>query len=211
MGATALRSPASTPASAPVFYTKEFIETYGSDKDALASPQVPTQAAESEQTPPVSEADVKERERLRILAELRADELSAAEAAAQRIGSWAYELQKRTVPCLVEQQEVERCYAAPPGGDQLRCGPAVDAYVRCAKAWGLVVLLSQQGAMLSAQDIGVSDMRYHFLFCRLCASSMLNQASSADKKAKWIKMMLVLIHIHAQMHHHAPFDFMLNC
>ena len=141
MGATALRSPASTPASAPVFYTKEFIETYGSDKDALASPQVPTQAAESEQTPPVSEADVKElkeRERLRILAELRADELSAAEAAAQRIGSWAYELQKRTVPCLAEQQEVERCYAAPPGGDQLRCGPAVDAYVRCAKAWGLL-------------------------------------------------------------------------
>ena len=130
MGTAALRSPASTPASAPVFYTKEFIETYGSDKDALASP--PTQA--EEQTPPVSEADAKERERLRILAELRADELSAAEAAAQRIGSWAYELQKRSVPCLAEQQEVERCYAAPPGGDQLRCGPAVDAYVRCAKA-----------------------------------------------------------------------------
>eukprot|EP00913_Durusdinium_trenchii_P020104 g18892.t1 len=50
-------------------------------------------------------------------------------AAAQRIGSWAQELQKRTVPCLAEQQEVERCYAAPPGGDQLRCGPVVDAYV----------------------------------------------------------------------------------
>ncbi|CAK9050800.1 Hypothetical protein SCF082_LOCUS27964 [Durusdinium trenchii] len=42
---------------------------------------------------------------------------------------WAQELQKRTVPCLAEQQEVERCYAAPPGGDQLRCGPVVDAYV----------------------------------------------------------------------------------
>lgn len=25
--------------------------------------------------------------------------------------------------------QVERCYAAPPDGDQLRCGPSVDAYV----------------------------------------------------------------------------------
>lgn len=132
MGAVALRSPASAPAPAPVFYTKEFIETYGGEKDKIASPQA-TPATELER-PSVSEADLKERERLRILAELRAEELGAAEAAAQRIGSWAHELQKRSVPCLAEQQEVERCYAAPPGGDQLRCGPAVDAYVRCAKA-----------------------------------------------------------------------------
>ncbi|CAJ1402850.1 unnamed protein product [Effrenium voratum] len=55
-------------------------------------------------------------------------------AAAQRIGSWASELQKRSVPCLPEQQEVERCYSSPPSGDLLRCGAVVEAYVRCAKA-----------------------------------------------------------------------------
>ena len=32
----------------------------------------------------------------------------------------------------VKTLEVERCYASPPGGDQLRCGPAVDAYVLAA-------------------------------------------------------------------------------
>ena len=30
---------------------------------------------------------------------------------------------------LSSWSQVERCYAAPPGGDQLRCGPVVDAYV----------------------------------------------------------------------------------
>merc|ERR1719387_1593740 len=63
-------------------------------------------------------------------------ELTAAEAAAKRIGSWAEQAQARTVPCAAEQAskaEVERCYVSPPGGDQLRCGPSVDAFVRCAK------------------------------------------------------------------------------
>eukprot|EP00438_Fugacium_kawagutii_P005934 Skav229284 [mRNA] locus=scaffold952:410042:419223:- [translate_table: standard] len=66
MGAVALRSPASAPGPAPVFYTKDFLETYG-DKDPIASPQA-NPAAELEQRT-VSEADLKERERLRILAE----------------------------------------------------------------------------------------------------------------------------------------------
>ena len=31
--------------------------------------------------------------------------------------------------CADQAVEVERCYAAPPGGDQLKCSKVVDAYV----------------------------------------------------------------------------------
>eukprot|EP00913_Durusdinium_trenchii_P012703 g11929.t1 len=59
MGAVALRSPESTPAPAPVFYTKEFIESYSAEaaetsaaQDRLAAAVVPEQT--------VGEADLKE-------------------------------------------------------------------------------------------------------------------------------------------------------
>eukprot|EP00811_Abedinium_folium_P017013 NODE_25941_length_570_cov_2.139955.p4 GENE.NODE_25941_length_570_cov_2.139955~~NODE_25941_length_570_cov_2.139955.p4 ORF type:complete len:51 (+),score=10.78 NODE_25941_length_570_cov_2.139955:299-451(+) len=40
----------------------------------------------------------------------------------------------REVPCQEQQLAVERCYTSPPGGDQLMCAPAVEAYSRCARA-----------------------------------------------------------------------------
>mmetsp|Transcript_42910 Transcript_42910/g.100198 ORF Transcript_42910/g.100198 Transcript_42910/m.100198 type:complete len:131 (-) Transcript_42910:67-459(-) len=130
MGNLSLRSPTSMPAPAPIFYNKEFLETYGSE----APPQKPAEVPEVPAPVAESPHEMKERERLRVLAEIRNDELSGAEATAERIGRWAEALSKRSVPCLAEQQEVERCYAAPPGGDQLKCSKVVDAYVRCAKA-----------------------------------------------------------------------------
>mmetsp|Transcript_70990 Transcript_70990/g.140976 ORF Transcript_70990/g.140976 Transcript_70990/m.140976 type:complete len:135 (+) Transcript_70990:61-465(+) len=120
------------PAAVPVFYTTEFLNEYGSAN--LPVPNEPA-APPVDQPPPTPTCvhDLKAAERDRILAELRDEELCTAEVTAQRIGSWAAKVQARPVPCLTEQLEVERCYASPPGGDQLRCGPVVEAYVQCAK------------------------------------------------------------------------------
>mmetsp|Transcript_78147 Transcript_78147/g.176629 ORF Transcript_78147/g.176629 Transcript_78147/m.176629 type:complete len:139 (-) Transcript_78147:117-533(-) len=137
MGTAPFRSPrpAQQPA-VPVFYSDSYFREYGNADPAASAAAQESVAVEPPPPPPpqpVSVDELKATERNRILAELREQELSTAEAAAQRIGRWAVELQSRTVPCLGEQAEVERCYAAPPGGDQLRCAPAVDAFVRCAK------------------------------------------------------------------------------
>eukprot|EP00930_Biecheleria_cincta_P030461 TRINITY_DN21102_c1_g1_i1.p1 TRINITY_DN21102_c1_g1~~TRINITY_DN21102_c1_g1_i1.p1 ORF type:complete len:133 (-),score=25.41 TRINITY_DN21102_c1_g1_i1:231-629(-) len=131
MGGVSFRAVSPAPGPAPIFYTEEFIRAHVTQP---AVPEVPVPPVPEPQSSPspVSHDELKAAERMRILAELRAEELSAAEAAAQRIGSWAKTLQSRTVPCLPEQAEVERCYASPPGGDQLRCGPAVDAFVKCS-------------------------------------------------------------------------------
>merc|ERR1719433_613279 len=136
----AFRSPRPEPApAAPIFYTKEFLSEYGTAGPMAPDPPQQVQASPPPAPPPPEPPapapahELKGMERNRILAELREEELSAAEAATQRIGHWAAELQSRTVPCLAEQAEVERCYASPPGGDQLRCAQVVDAFVRCAK------------------------------------------------------------------------------
>mmetsp|Transcript_22961 Transcript_22961/g.41076 ORF Transcript_22961/g.41076 Transcript_22961/m.41076 type:complete len:133 (+) Transcript_22961:83-481(+) len=131
MGAVSFRASRPAAAQAPIFYTEEFFQQYASNGPVVRA--VTGAAAESAPQLSLSDQELKASERLRILAELREQELGAAEAAAQRIGSWASELQRRSVPCLAEQAEVERCYGSPPGGDQLRCGPVVDAFVRCAK------------------------------------------------------------------------------
>mmetsp|Transcript_70331 Transcript_70331/g.199434 ORF Transcript_70331/g.199434 Transcript_70331/m.199434 type:complete len:131 (+) Transcript_70331:71-463(+) len=129
MGTAATRSP---PPPVPIFYTDTFFREYGA-----ASPPPPPPVAEPAEPPaPVASAsmdELKQQERNRVLAELREQELGAAEAAAARLGRWAADLQRRQVPCLREQAQVEQCYAAPPGGDQLRCASVVDDYVRCAK------------------------------------------------------------------------------
>eukprot|EP00747_Dinoflagellata_sp_TGD_P165548 gnl/TRDRNA2_/TRDRNA2_186952_c0_seq1.p1 gnl/TRDRNA2_/TRDRNA2_186952_c0~~gnl/TRDRNA2_/TRDRNA2_186952_c0_seq1.p1 ORF type:complete len:152 (+),score=34.56 gnl/TRDRNA2_/TRDRNA2_186952_c0_seq1:58-456(+) len=131
MGVVASSSPPRAPPPVPIFYKEEFFREYSSTppsaKPAAAEPPVAAAA------PSVDLEQLKGRERAQIRSELREEELSAAEAAAKRLGSWAAELRGRPVPCLAEQSEVERCYASPPGGDQLRCGPVVDAFVRCAK------------------------------------------------------------------------------
>mmetsp|Transcript_28737 Transcript_28737/g.72162 ORF Transcript_28737/g.72162 Transcript_28737/m.72162 type:complete len:140 (-) Transcript_28737:238-657(-) len=128
--------PQPTPPTPVIFYKEDFFKEYGS-----ASPAAPPTASAAPAAPSPSDispdaaasASMKASERARILAEIREEELHAAEAAAKRIGAWATALQARTVPCSAEQVEVERCYAAHPGNDQLRCGPAVDAFVQCAK------------------------------------------------------------------------------
>merc|ERR1739842_224041 len=103
------------PSTVPVFYTTEFLNEYGSSNLAPNEPDTPPPP------PPAATSvhDLKATERDRILAEFRNEELCSAEVTAQRIGSWAAKVQARPVPCLTEQLEVERCYAAPPDGDQL--------------------------------------------------------------------------------------------
>eukprot|EP00929_Paragymnodinium_shiwhaense_P082484 TRINITY_DN43478_c0_g1_i1.p2 TRINITY_DN43478_c0_g1~~TRINITY_DN43478_c0_g1_i1.p2 ORF type:complete len:130 (+),score=43.55 TRINITY_DN43478_c0_g1_i1:129-518(+) len=114
---------------APIFYTEEFLQKY-----AASDPQRASTGAES---PGACGGDMssslKAVERQRLLAEIREEELASAEAAAKRISSWATAQKERKVPCMAEQAEVERCYASPPGGDQLKCASVVNAYAQCAK------------------------------------------------------------------------------
>mmetsp|Transcript_74991 Transcript_74991/g.160591 ORF Transcript_74991/g.160591 Transcript_74991/m.160591 type:complete len:138 (-) Transcript_74991:146-559(-) len=136
MGATASRAQRSVPAPAPIFYTEEFIREYGTAGPCSGGSRGDSgesAAAVPAQPPPASDREMMAAERSRIIAELREQELSAAEAAAKRIGTWAAQRQSRTVPCLAEQAQVERCYASPPGGDQLACAAAVDAFAQCAR------------------------------------------------------------------------------
>merc|ERR1719436_2056144 len=134
MGAVSFGGMRPAPAAPPppVFYTQEFVREYGqvgTPGDAAATDV----ATPPPPAPAPSIADLKAVERARVLAEIREEEMGAAEVAAKRLGAWAAELQGRQLPCTLEQEKVMACYASPPGGDQLRSGPLVDAYVRCAK------------------------------------------------------------------------------
>eukprot|EP00927_Polykrikos_kofoidii_P057613 TRINITY_DN51770_c0_g1_i1.p2 TRINITY_DN51770_c0_g1~~TRINITY_DN51770_c0_g1_i1.p2 ORF type:complete len:127 (+),score=31.85 TRINITY_DN51770_c0_g1_i1:125-505(+) len=110
----------------PIFYA-ETVQT-------ISEPPVPEPVPPPPPPAPVVDiAELKATERARVLAEMREQETSEAEAAAARIGRWAAEQRSRVAPCAAEQAEVERCYASPPEGDHLRCSDVVMAFARCAK------------------------------------------------------------------------------
>eukprot|EP00928_Gymnodinium_smaydae_P097060 TRINITY_DN8703_c1_g1_i1.p1 TRINITY_DN8703_c1_g1~~TRINITY_DN8703_c1_g1_i1.p1 ORF type:complete len:160 (+),score=45.73 TRINITY_DN8703_c1_g1_i1:73-480(+) len=122
------------PQAQPIFYSEEFMQKYATSKlPQPPAPEVPEVPAAAPAPPAPDPADLRSAERSRILAQLREEELTAAEASARRIASWVEEQRSRVVPCQAEQLEVERCYASPPGGDQLRCGRVVDAFAKCAR------------------------------------------------------------------------------
>eukprot|EP00811_Abedinium_folium_P010626 NODE_19832_length_825_cov_11.494269.p2 GENE.NODE_19832_length_825_cov_11.494269~~NODE_19832_length_825_cov_11.494269.p2 ORF type:complete len:140 (+),score=45.70 NODE_19832_length_825_cov_11.494269:126-545(+) len=132
-----LQATSAPPQSASIFYTDDFFRYYGSPRSAAAkpvpvAPEPPAARRQPQEDDPEAHQQlVKGTVRLKLLAELREEQFGVAETAANRLNGWAGTQKVFATPCGIEQNLVQRCYAAPPGGDLLRCGTAVEAYALC--------------------------------------------------------------------------------